>query len=146
MLLASLKCKRESALAFLIDGHAREAAWKLANKFLPAGDIPGTWSAKGEEIAALLSVTYDYVGTELSRRREHSEAQGIAHDNQKRAECVGSISERFDIFDRAEEVRILHNQSCRLFELTQFFRLCKPIDARQLFHIYMGSVGIGLDD
>jgi len=61
-----------------------------------------------------LSFGHDNVGPVVARPLQNPQADRIDRDDHERAELVSNCSRLFDIFQTAEEIRLLQQYACRL--------------------------------
>ena len=114
MLLAGLQRQHPAALAAAIDRLAGDPARHAAHELLAAGHDAQVRPAERHRAAQRLPFGHDDVGAVVAGPLEQAQADRIDRHDEQRPGVVGDLGQRFDVFQAAEEVRMLHEHAGRL--------------------------------
>jgi hypothetical protein len=116
VLFARRQCEHEAALAFGVDGHAREPPGHLPDIFVGAGEKADIGAAELQPDPDRLALADDDVGAHLPGTLQHPQGDRLGDDgDQQRAFRVSPRGQLGKIGAAAENVRILEDEAARLF-------------------------------
>ena len=113
MLFAGLKRESPAAIAAPINRLPDDAARNLAHIFLATGEDSEIRPAVHEVVAETLALGDGDISPVIAGALQESETNRIETHDKQGAFTLGGGSDRFDLFKRAEKVRMLHNDAGR---------------------------------
>ena len=109
MLFARLQREHVATVAIDILGDADDPARHAAQQLVGGGEQAEVGAAIRLGIAQRLAFTHDHIRAPVAGSFKHAHRQRIGHDDGQRAGFVHAGDQRREVFDAAEEVRILEN-------------------------------------
>ena len=110
VLLAGLQREDEAAAPVGVGGLAGDPARHPAQVLLGGGEEAERGAAEVEAVAERLALADGDVDAALAGRAQDAERDRVDRGDAERAGLVGSASERLEVLDRAEEVRVLDEE------------------------------------